>query len=87
MSDKERLNDILSQNVSELQGKISEYQEYPKQMQEKDAQIKELNLKVQELENRIKDAEYQHKVELLDNERKYEKEKSDIKAEIALPNQ
>ncbi|MCI8314361.1 MAG: hypothetical protein HFH74_04810 [Lachnospiraceae bacterium] len=30
LSDKERLNDILSQNVSELQGKISEYQEYPK---------------------------------------------------------
>lgn len=82
LSDKERLNDILSQNVSELQGKISEYQEYPKQMQEKNAQIKELNLKVQELENRIKDAEYQHKLELLDNERKYEKEKSDIKAQF-----
>lgn len=68
LSDKERLNDILSQNVSELQGKISEYQEYPKQMQEKDTQIKELNIKVQELENQIKDAKYQHKMELLDNE-------------------
>lgn len=82
LSDKERLNDILSQNVSELQGKISEYQEYPKQMQEKDAQIKELNIKVQELGNQIKNAEYQHKMELLDIERKFEKEKSDIKAQF-----
>ena len=82
LSDKERLNDILSQNVSELQGKISEYQEYPEQMQEKNAQIKELNIKVQDLENQIKDAEYQHKLELLDNERKYEKEKADIKAQF-----
>ncbi|MFG6344857.1 MAG: hypothetical protein K1W35_14080 [Lachnospiraceae bacterium] len=82
LSDKERLNDIMSQNVSELQGKIREYQEYPKRMQEKDTQIKELNIKVQELGNQIKDAEYQHKMELLDNERKFEKEKSDIKAQF-----
>ena len=82
LADKERLNDILSQNVTELQGKISEYQEYPKQMQEKEAQIKELNVKVQELEKQIKDAEYLHKVELLDNERKYEKEKADIKTQF-----
>lgn len=82
LSDKERLNDILSQNVSELQGKINEYQEYPKQMQEKDAQIKELNIKMQELENQVKDIEYQHKMELLDNERRHEKEKSDIKAQF-----
>lgn len=82
LSDKERLNDIMSQNVSELQGKIREYQEYPKQMQKKDAQIKELNIKVQELVNQIKDAEYQHKMELLDIERKFEKEKSDIKAQF-----
>lgn len=80
LSDKERLNDILSQNVSELQRKISEYQEYPKQIQEKDAQIKVLDVKVQELESQIKDAEYQHKVDLLDNERKHEKEKAEIKA-------
>lgn len=82
LSDKERLNDILSQNVSELQRKMSEYQEYPKQMQEKDAQIKALGEKVQELENQIKDTEYQHKVELLDVERRFEKEKSDIKAQL-----
>lgn len=66
LSDKERLNDIMSQNVSELQGKIREYQEYPKRMQEKDAQIKELNIKVQELGDQIKDTEYQHKLELSD---------------------
>lgn len=82
LSDKERLNDILSQNVSELQAKISEYQEYPRQMQERDVQIKELNIKVQELESQIKDSEYQHKVELLDIERKHEKEKADIKAQF-----
>lgn len=82
LSDKERLNDILSQNISELQGKINEYQEYPKQMQEKDAQIKALSEKVQELETQIKDAEYQHKVKLLDVERKYEKEKSEIRAQL-----
>lgn len=82
LSDKERLNDILSQNVSELQGKISEYQEYPKQMQEKETQIKALSAKVQELETQIKDIEYQHKVKLLDVERQCEKEKSEIKAQL-----
>lgn len=82
LSDKERLNDILSQNISELQGKINEYQEYPKQMQEKDARIKALSEKVQELETQIKDAEYQHKVKLLDVERKCEKEKSEIRAQL-----
>ncbi len=82
LSDKERLNDILSQNVSELQRKMSEYQEYPKQMQEKDVQIKALGEKVQELEDRIKDTEYEHKVKLLDIERQCEKEKSDLKAQL-----
>lgn len=82
LADKERLNDILSQNVTELQRKMGEYQEYPKQMQEKNAQIKALGEKVQELENRIKDAEYEHKVELLDNEKQFEKEKSEIRAQF-----
>ena len=83
LSDKERLNDILSQNVSELQGKLREYQEYPKQMQEKDAQIKELDARVQLLENQAKDAEYQHKMDLLDLERQCEKEKSELKEQFA----
>lgn len=82
LSDKERLNDILSQNVSELQGKIKEYQDYPKQMQEKETQIKTLSAKVQELETQIKDTEYQHKMKLLDLERQYEKEKSEIKEQL-----
>lgn len=82
LSDKERLNDILSQNVSELQGKLSEYQEYPKQMQEKDAQIKELDVKVKQLEGQIQELEYRHKVELLDIERQCEKDKSDLKAKL-----
>lgn len=82
LSDKERLNDILSQNVTELQSKINEYQEYPKHMQEKETQIKTLSAKVQELETQIKDTEYQHKVKLLDVERQCEKEKSEIKAQL-----
>lgn len=82
LSDKERLNDILSQNVAELQGKLKVYQDYPKQMQEKENQIKVLGEKVQELETQIKDAEYQHKMKLLDAERQYEKEKAGIKAQL-----
>lgn len=82
LSDKERLNDILSKNISELKAKISEYQGYPEQMQEKEDRIRTLSEKVQELEARIKDAEYQHKMKLLDVERQCEKEKSEIRVQL-----
>lgn len=82
LSDKERLNDILSKNVAELQGKIEEYQGYAQQMAEMEGQITSLNAKIRELENANQELEYQHKMELLDKERQFEIEKSDIKAQF-----
>lgn len=76
LSDKERLNEILSKNVEEAQEKLKLYAEYPKQFQEKEEKIKELTEQVHQLESQQKEEEYRHRMELLEMEKQHEKERA-----------
>lgn len=81
LADKERLNEILSKNIEESNGKLEEYKDYPKRFQEKDTQIRELEEQIHKMEDQRKEDEYQYRMGLLEAEQEHERARVADRAE------
>lgn len=81
LQDKIQLNEILTKSVAEKQQELDKRAKYPEMIEEKDAQIKALSEQVRELEDKAKDAEYAHRLELLEKDKQAEAAKAVIRQE------
>lgn len=81
LQDKIQLNEILTKSVAEKQQELDKRAKYPELIEEKDAQIKALSEQVWGLEDKAKDAEYAHRLELLEKDKQAEAAKAEIRQE------
>lgn len=79
ISDKERLNDILSKTVDEKSRELEKLAEYPEQLAQKDKEIHALKEQLQNLEEQAKEADYSYKMALLEKDRQIDLAKAEVK--------
>lgn len=84
ISDKERLNDILSKTVDEKSRELEKLKGYPEQFAEKDREIHALKEQLQKLGEQAKETDYSHKMELLEKDRQTELARTEIRREMNL---
>ncbi len=82
ISDKDRLNDILSKAVDEKTKELEKLAEYPQRLEEKDAEILSLKEQIGRLQDQAKEDAYSHKMELLEKDRQTEQARADIRREM-----
>lgn len=82
VSDKDRLNDILSKAVDEKTKELEKLAGYPEQLAEKDKEIDSLEEQVRKLEDQAKEIGYSHKMELLEKDRQIEQAKAEVRSEM-----
>lgn len=83
LADKERLNDILTKNIDEKQRELDKLSSYPEQMEQKDSKIQLLTEQVRGLEDEAKEAEYSHRMEILEKERQIEQARTEVMKEMS----
>lgn len=84
ISDKDRLNDILSKAVDEKTKELEKLAEYPQRLEEKDAEILSLKEQIGRLQDQAKEDAYSHKMELLEKDRQTEQARADIRRELEV---
>ena len=72
ISDKDRLNDILSKAVDEKNKELEKLAGYPEQLAEKDKEMAALEDKIRKLTDQAKEADYAHKMELLEKDESFQ---------------
>ena len=82
ISDKDRLNDILSKAVDEKTKELEKLAEYPQRLEEKDAEILSLKEQIGRLQDQAKEDAFSHKMELLEKDRQTEQARADIRREM-----
>lgn len=82
ISDKERLNDILSKTVDEKSRELEKYAAYPEQIAGKEMEIDALAQQLRKLEDQLKETCYSHKMELLEKERQMELARMEVRNEM-----
>lgn len=82
ISDKDRLNDILSKAVNEKTKELEKLAEYPQKLEEKDAEILSLKEQIGRLQDQAKEDAFSHKMELLEKDRQTEQARADIRREM-----
>lgn len=82
ISDKERLNDILSKTIDEKGRELEKLSGYPEQLAEKDKEIHALTEQLQKSDEQAKESDYSHKMELLEKDRQIEQTKIEIRQEM-----
>lgn len=82
ISDKDRLNDILSKAVNEKTKELEKLAEYPQKLEEKDAEILSLKEQIGRLQDQAKEDAFSHKMELLEKDRQMEQARADIRREL-----
>lgn len=82
ISDKDRLNDILSKTVDEKTRELEKLAEYPQKLEEKDAEIASLKEQIGRLQDQAKEDAYSHKMGLLEKERQTEQTRAEIRREM-----
>lgn len=82
ISDKDRLNDILSKAVDEKTKELEKLAGYPQKLEEKDAEILSLKEQISRLQDQAKEDAYSHKMELLEKDRQTEQARADIRREL-----
>ncbi len=82
ISDKDRLNDILSKAVDEKTKELEKLAGYPQKLEEKDAEILSLKEQIGRLQDQAKEDAYSHKMELLEKDRQTEQARADIRREL-----
>lgn len=82
ISDKDRLNDILSKAVDEKNKELEKLAGYPEQLAEKDKEMAALEDKIRKLTDQAKEADYAHKMELLEKDRQAEQIRAETRREM-----
>lgn len=82
ISDKDRLNDILSKTVDEKTKELEKLAGYPEQLAGKDKEIGVLEEQVRKLAEQAKEASYSHKMELLEKDRQMEQARAELRREM-----
>lgn len=84
ISDKERLNDILSKTVDEKNRELEKLKGYPEQFAEKDREIHALKEQLQKSGEQAKEMDYSHKMELMEKDRQIELARIETRREMDL---
>ena len=82
ISDKDRLNDILSKAVDEKNKELEKLAGYPEQLVEKDKEMAALEDKIRKLTDQAKETDYAHKMELLEKDRQAEQIRTETRHEM-----
>lgn len=82
ISDKDRLNDILSKAVDEKNKELEKLAGYPEQLVEKDKEMAVLEDKIRKLTDQAKEIDYAHKMELLEKDRQAEQIRAEARREM-----
>lgn len=82
ISDKERLNDILSKTVDERNRELEKVKGYSEQFAEKEKENHALKEQLQKSKEQAKETDYSHKMELLEKDRQIERAKAEIRREM-----
>ena len=82
ISDKDRLNDILSKAVDEKNKELEKLAGYPEQLVEKDKEMAVLEDKIRKLTDQAKETDYAHKMELLEKDRQAEQIRTETRREL-----
>ena len=79
IADKNRLNDILTKSVDEKSRELEKLASYPEQINEKDKEIKRLSEQNRKQEEQAKEADYNHRMELLEKDRLIDQAKAETR--------
>lgn len=82
ISDKNRLNDVLSKTAEEKGRELEKLAAYPDLLAKKDEAIRGLEKQVRKLTEQAKEAEYAHKMALLEKDRQVDQAKTEVRKEM-----
>ena len=82
VSDKDRLNDVLSRTVDEKSRELEKLSSYPEFLAKKEADIHNMEEQINILKEQAKEVAYSHKIELLEMERKIDQAKAESRKEM-----
>lgn len=82
ISDKDRLNDVLSKTAEEKGRELEKLAAYPELLAKKDEAIRGMEEQVRKLTEQAKEAEYAHKMALLGKDRQADQAKAETRKEM-----